>query len=46
MMQDPVQHCRCQCGIAGECLILLAERKIRRQERRTFFIPFGYNLEE
>lgn len=46
MVQEPVQRCRCQCGIATEGLFPLPKAQIRRQDDRARFIPLGYDLEE
>lgn len=46
MVQEPVQRCRCQRGIATEGLFTLPKAQIRRQDDRARFIPLGYDLEE
>lgn len=42
MVQDPVQRCRCQRGVATESLFPFPKAQIRSQDVRARFIPFGY----
>src|SRR5689334_20467323 len=45
-MQDAVEHCSCQDGVAGEGLIPTTERQIGSEDQRSLLVSLGYDLEE